>query len=127
MLYLKITSEPLNAKEDLKMNNTVSKKYMNIPMEEALFNRRFCKEMALEIARSEKITGMSLSQLSCEIFAHAYVYYNFRFIPRFLKGLNLFKKVYGSVENGVDLEDNGDKLYRRIAYRMIWFLPAFGI
>ncbi len=109
------------------MNNSASKKYMNIPMEEALYNRSFCKEMAVLIADSEKITGMSLSQLACEIFAHAYVFYNFRFIPGFLKKTALFKKVYGSVENGVDLEDNGDKLYRRIAYRLIWFFPAFAI
>ncbi len=33
--------------------------------------------------------------------------------------------MYNSVENGVDLEDNGDKWYRRIAYRMIWLFPAF--
>ncbi|MCR5310651.1 MAG: hypothetical protein K6E32_04450 [Lachnospiraceae bacterium] len=109
------------------MNNNTAKKYMNIPMDKALYNRTFCKEMALQIAESEKITGMSLSQLACEIFAHAYVYYNFRFIPRFLKGLKLFKSVYGSVENGVDLEDNGDKWYRRIAYRFIWFCPAIAI
>ncbi|MBP5151704.1 MAG: hypothetical protein ILP13_02175 [Lachnospiraceae bacterium] len=109
------------------MNNNTAKKYMNIPMDKALYNRAFCKEMAMEIAESEQITGMSLSQLACEIFAHAYVYYNFRFIPRFLKGLKLFKSVYGSVENGVDLEDNGDKWYRRIAYRFIWFFPAFAI
>ncbi len=109
------------------MNNSASKKYMNIPMEEALYNRSFCKEMAVLIADSEKITGMSLSQLACEIFAHAYVFYNFRFIPGFLKRSALFRKVYRSVENGVDLEDNGDKLYRRIAYRLIWFFPAFAI
>lgn len=104
-----------------------SKKYMNIPMDKALYNRKTCMAMAEEIAKSDKITGMTLSQLACEIFAHAYVYYNFRFIPKFLKGLKLFKSVYGSVENGVDLEDNGDKLCRRIAYRFIWFLPAFAI
>ena len=67
---------------------------------------------------------MTLGQLSCEIFAHAFVFYNFRFIPKVLKNLPLFKSVYRSVEDGVDLEDNGDKLVRRIAYRIIWFLPA---
>ena len=60
----------------------------------------------------------------CEIFAHAYVYYNFRFVPKFLQGVKIFKSLYRSVANGVDLEDNGDKWYRRIAYRFIWVLPA---
>ena len=109
------------------MNNTTAKKYLNIPMDKALYNRAYCKEMAEKIAESDRITGMTLSQLACEIFAHAYVFYNFRFVPKFLKNSKLFKSVYRSVEDGVDLEDNGDKLYRRIAYRLIWLCPAFAI
>ena len=101
------------------------KKYMNIPMARELYGRTYCKNMAETIAKNEEITGMTLSQLSCEIFAHAYIYYNFRFVPKFLQGCKLFQSLYRSVSNGVDLEDNGDKWYRRIAYRFIWFLPAF--
>lgn len=100
------------------------KKYMNIPMEKALYNRKNCRMMAEDIKDSARIEGMSLSQLSCEIFAHAFVFYNFRFIPEKIKNLSIFKSVYNSVANGVDLEDNGDKLLRRIAYRIIWFMPA---
>ena len=106
------------------MSEMMTKKYMNIPMGEELYSRAYCKKMAEEIAMEEKITGMTLSQLSCEIFAHAYIYYNFRFVPKFLKGVKIFKSLYRSVANGVDLEDNGDKWYRRIAYRFIWVLPA---
>lgn len=101
-----------------------AKKYLNIPMEKKLYNRSYCKQMACEIADEAKIEGMSLSQLSCEIFAHAFVFYNFRFIPKIVKELPLFKSVYRSVENGVDLEDNGDKLIRRFFYRIIWYMPA---
>ncbi|MCQ2523384.1 MAG: hypothetical protein MJ123_03515 [Lachnospiraceae bacterium] len=102
----------------------MNKKYLNIPMEKKLYNRRNCMNIAREIEETAKIEGMTLGQLSCEIFAHAFVFYNFRFIPKVLKNLPLFKSVYRSVEDGVDLEDNGDKLVRRIAYRIIWFLPA---
>lgn len=104
-----------------------TKKYMNIPMEEKLYSRNFCKKMAEEIEAKEEITGMTRTQLSREIFAHAYIFYNFRFVPKFLKEKAIFKSFYRSVENGVDLEDNGDSLIRRIAYRIIWVLPAFSI
>lgn len=107
------------------MKEAMAKKYMNIPMGKELYSRAYCKEMAARIAEEEKITGMSLGQLSCEIFAHAYIFYNFRFVPKFLRGVKLFKSLYRSVSDGVDLEDNGDKWYRRIAYRFIWVLPAF--
>ena len=106
------------------MSEMMNKKYMNIPMGRELYSRANCQEMAKEIAGEEKITGMSLSQLSCEIFAHAYIYYNFKFVPKFLRSVKIVKSFYNSVANGVDLEDNGDKWYRRIAYRVIWMLPA---
>ena len=100
------------------------KKCMNIPMNENLYNKEYCMQMAHEITDGEQITGMTLSQLYTEIFAHAYIYYNYRFLPRFLKNVKIFKSFYNSVSNGVDLEDNGDKWYRRIAYRFIWMLPV---
>ena len=103
------------------------KKYMNIPMNENLYNRDYCMQMAHEITDGGKISGMSLSQLYTEIFAHAYIYYNYRLLPRFLRNVKLFKSFYNSVSNGVDLEDDGDKWYRRIAYRFIWMLPALEI
>ncbi|MBO4291687.1 MAG: hypothetical protein J5898_07250 [Lachnospiraceae bacterium] len=109
------------------MKETTAKKYMNIPMEAKLYSRSYCRRMAQEIRTAESITGMSTGELSCEIFAHAYIYYNFRFVPKCLRGLRLFKSFYRSVENGVDLEDDGDKWYRKAAYRLIWFLPAFAI
>ena len=109
------------------MSENTTRKTMNIPMEESLYSRAFCKKMAKEIAQNNQISGMSLDQLSVEIFAHAYIYYNFRLVPKFLKENKIFKSLYRSVSNGVDLEDNGDKWYRRIAYRFIWMLPAFAI
>ena len=103
---------------------TVTRKHINIPMEETLNNRKLCKKMAKEIAANKSITGMTESQLSHEIFAHAYVYCNFKYVPSFIKKTSAAKSIYRSVEDGVDLEDNGDSLVRRIAYRVIWLMPS---
>ncbi|MBR5762948.1 MAG: hypothetical protein IK018_08460 [Lachnospiraceae bacterium] len=103
------------------------KKVKNIPMNENLYSREYCKQLAHELTDGNIITGMTLGQLSCEIFAHAYVYYNFHLLPRFMQNMKAFKSFYHSVSDGVDLEDCGDKWYRRLAYRFIWILPAFKI
>lgn len=105
------------------MNNT--KKYMNIPMNIDLYSRKNCNELADTIYETRQIEGMTKDQLAVEIFAHAYIFYNFRFVPAFLRKTAKAQSFYRSVENGVDLEDNGDTLVRRIAYRFIWMLPAF--
>ena len=94
-------------------------------MNEDLYSREYCKQMAHELTDGAKITGMTVSQIYTEIFAHAYVYYNFGLLPRFLRNVKTFKSFYKSVSDGVDLEDNGDKWYRRLFYRVIWILPRF--
>ncbi len=106
---------------------TDKKKTLRIPMNERLYARRGCKLIAEKLLESGRIDSMTESQLACEIFAHAYVFYNFRFVPGRLGQTDLFKKVLRSASDGVDLEDGGDNLKRRIAYRMIWLMPAFPI
>jgi len=106
---------------------SIKKKTLRIPMNERLYGRRGCKVIAEKLLESGRIDGMTESQLSCEIFAHAYVFYNFRFVPKKLSKTDLFKKILRSASDGVDLEDGGDSLIRRIAYRMIWLMPAFPI
>jgi len=101
-----------------------SKKYVKIPMDIALNSRRVCSELADEIYDEKLITGMSRSQLACEIFAHVYVFCNYRFIPCFIKDTDLLRRVYTSVSDGIDLEDNGDSIGRRIFYRVVWLMPS---
>ncbi len=103
------------------------KKTLRIPMNERLYARKGCKMIAEKLLESGRIDGMTESQLSCEIFAHAYVFYNFRFVPGKIAESSLFMKILRSASDGVDLEDGGDSLIRRIAYRMIWLMPAFPI
>ena len=103
---------------------TEAKKYMNIPMTETLNDRKLCKEMAEKIEAEKKITGMSVGQLECEIFAYAYVFCFFKYLPGFIRNTTFAKRVYRSVSDGVDLEDNGDTLVRRVFYRVIWCMPS---
>ncbi len=103
------------------------KKQFVIPMGKKLYSRKYCNRLAKRLLAKGKISGMTLKELACEIYAHAYVYFNFRFVPPFLRGVKPFRSVYKSVSDGVDLEDGGDKLLRRIGYRVIWILPAFPI
>lgn len=107
------------------MNTMIAeRKHINIPMSEMLNDRKLCREMAREISDRNEITGMSNSQLSCEIFAHAYVYVIFKYVPDFIKKMNKAQSIYRSVSDGVDIEDNGDSLVRRIFYRVVWMMPS---
>ena len=106
-------------------DSTVKRKTdLLIPMGKKLYDKKYCIKLAKRIVKQKKIKGMSISEVAWELFAHAYVFYSFRFVPAFLKKGFLMKRIYKSVSDGVDLTDNGDSLIRKIAYRMIWLLPA---
>lgn len=98
-----------------------------LPMDIRLYSRRNCIRLSEKMLESGRIKGMSRGQLACEIYGHAYVYYNFRLVPGFLKELKLFKMLYKCCTDGIDLADNGDTLIRRIVYRVLWIMPAFPI
>lgn len=106
------------------MSKASDKKTMVIPMKRKLYDRAFCVRLARKIIAAEKISGMSVRELANEIYAHAYVYYNFRILPGFLRSIKPLRSVYHSVADGIDLEDNGDKWYRKIAYKVFWILPG---
>ena len=92
-------------------------------MAKELCRKDRCRKLAKEILDAGRITGMTQSQLFCEIYAHAYVCYHFYLLPKVLRKLPFLRSVQNSASNGVDLQDNGDTWYRRIAYRLIWILP----
>ena len=101
------------------------KKGFNIPMDKRLYSRPNCIRLSEKLIESGRVKRMSRGQLACELFGHAYVYYNFRVVPGFLKGLKPFRMLYKCCADGVDLADNGDTLIRRIVYRILWIMPAF--
>lgn len=99
-------------------NNT--KKYLNLEMKEIYYNKKGCVATAEEIVEKKQITGMTVRQLAAEIYTHAFIYYNFHFLPKMLRETKLAKKIFNSAANGIDLEDNGDTLKRRFCYSVIW-------
>ena len=96
------------------------KKYLNIGMNTDYNNKKKCYETAKEIIETEKITGMTVKQLAAEIYTHGFIYYRFDKLPKIIKNSSLAKRFYNSCDNGVDLEDGGDKWFRKIAYRIIY-------
>ncbi len=98
----------------------MSKKYLNIGMYADYNNKKKCFEKAKEIIENKQITGMTVKQLAAEIYTHGFIYYRFDKLPKFIKYTSLAKRFYNSCDNGVDLEDDGDRWYRKFAYRMIY-------
>lgn len=96
------------------------KKYLSLEMNDIYYNKKNCVEKAKDIVANKQITGMSIRQLAAEIYSHAFVYFNFHYLPKFIRETKLAKRVFNSAANGIDLEDNGDFLRRRIAYSIIW-------
>ena len=105
----------------------MDKKVLNIGMRPEYADKKQCRAFARDIIAKKQITGMTERQLAAEIYTHGYIYYRFEKLPGFLKRSKTALRIYRSCANGVDLADDGDKWYRKAAYRLIWFLPAFAI
>ena len=98
----------------------MKKKYLNIGMCADYNNKKRCFEIAEEIVENGRITGMTIRELAAEIYTHGFIFYHFDKLPKFIKDIKLAKRFYNSCDNGVDLEDDGDKWYRKIAYSVIY-------
>lgn len=98
------------------------KKYKNIEMCRDLYDRDYCLVLAEKIAENEEISDMTSEEIAMEIYAHAYVYYNFDKAPEWIRSSDFGKSIYESVENGVDLEDGGDTAIRKVFFQTVWEL-----
>lgn len=98
----------------------MTKKYLNLEMNDIYYNKEECLNAADDIIANEQITGMTKTQIAEEIYTHAFVFYNFHYLPEFIKNTAIAKRIFNSAANGIDLEDNGDTLKRRICYSLIW-------
>lgn len=101
------------------MTETV-RKTLNLEMNKSFYNKADCLIEAKKIVDSQKITGMTVHQIAEEIYTHAFVFFNFHFLPAKVRETALARRIFNSAANGVDLEDNGDTLKRRICYSLIW-------
>lgn len=102
--------------------NESTKKYLNLKMKAKYYKKAECVKAAEEIAEKKQITGMSIRQLAAEIYTHALVYYNFPILPDAIRNTKFAQRAFRSAANGIDLEDGGDTLKRRVCYSLIYSL-----
>ncbi len=91
-------------------------------MEECYYNKANCINIAGKIISEGKITGMTIRQLAAELYAHAFIFYNYHRLPKLIKELSIAKRAYESAANGIDIQDDGDTLKRRAAYMVIYHI-----
>ena len=97
-------------------------KVLNIGMKPEYSDRKACLALAHDIISKKRITGMTERQMAAEIYTHGYIHSHYDRLPKVIKNSGIAKRMYRSCDNGVDLADNGDKWYRKIAYRLIFLL-----
>lgn len=100
----------------------VTVKYAKLMMQESFATQEGCVEAAEEIVAKGLISDMTVMEVAKEIYTHAYVYYHFEKLPKFIRSSAFAKKVYRSAANGIDLEDGGDTAFRRMCYEAIWLM-----
>ncbi len=81
-----------------------------------------CMQWAIKLVDRGNVKGMSYQGVAEEIFAHAYVYYNFYKLPSFIKNNSFAQSVYRSSADGINIADNGDTWERRAFYSLVWNL-----
>lgn len=93
---------------------------VSLPMREYFLNKSKCKNKAAALIKSGKVTGMSKQGIAEEIFAHAQIFFR---APLMVLG-GVSPKVIAEIAKHaavIDIEDGGDKWYRRTAYTAIWY------
>lgn len=91
---------------------------MILGMRSMYLNKPSCETVANEIIKLGKWTNITISQLKKEIYAHAYVYYNWSALAK--SKIPFLRDIYESAANGISICDGVDK--RQIAFEAIWLL-----
>ena len=89
-------------------------KKFSISADGRFLNKKNCIEEADRILANRHVEGMSRTRLAKEIYFHASVY---DFCTRTGR-LNWFR----ARANPIDLNDGGDRLFRRVCYHLYWRL-----
>ena len=90
----------------------MKKKKLHLKMNKDYLNKHYCLNKALELIEKGKI-DMKPVPLAAEMFSHAVLY---------VIGNKMHWKWLLDHADPIDVEDGGDKLYRRIGYFIIWHL-----
>lgn len=88
----------------------------------SFLDKNVCALWAIRVVDHRSVIGMTYQQVMEEIYAHAYVYYNFDKLPSVIKNNSFAQNVYNSSADGIHLADNGDTLARRLFYTTVWNL-----
>ena len=88
----------------------------------SFLDKNVCALWAIKVVDHRSVIGMTYQQVMEEIYAHAYVYYNFDKLPSIIKNNSFAQSVYNSSADGIHLADYGDTLGRRMFYTAVWNL-----
>ena len=94
------------------------KKRYAVRVHERMRLKKECMDIAQQFIAEGRITGMSTLSLAQELYFHAWfssTFGKYKGVNRSLDSLLLHA-------DPADLEDGGDKWYRRCAYGIIWYL-----
>lgn len=102
------------------MSEKSIRKTMSLPAEIALVSKKNCIERAEKILRNGEITDMSVTGLAAELYFHACMSkISDPFAKRHIPFFTWLKKH----ADPIDLVSGGDTLFRKIIFRLYWYLP----
>ena len=112
---------PRNAK---KMSDTEMEELLGgsitLGMLNTFTSKDECMYWAIKVVDHGSVKGMTYQEVAEEIYAHAYVYYNFNKLPNIVKNNGFAQSVYNSSANGISIDDNGDTTLRKAFYSLVW-------
>ena len=88
-----------------------------LSMKRAYLNKNTCLAEASNLLTRGIVTGMTQMQIAQEIYAHAFIKYKFDSLPSWVSQMPIARSAYKSVNNGIDIEDGGDK---RVGYMQLY-------
>ncbi|MCI8489498.1 MAG: hypothetical protein HFJ04_04495 [Lachnospiraceae bacterium] len=91
-----------------------------LPMKTSYMNKKVCKSTAASLIKSKKVKRMSKQGIAEEIFAHAQIFYRAAVINLAGVKLGVIQEIARRAAL-IDIEDGGDKWYRRAAYTALWY------
>lgn len=99
------------------------KTYIQLKVDRRYLNKSYCLEAAATLIDTEGLLKMDIRECAYEIYAHTVAYY----FAEKLKKFNMKLDWLISHANPIDLEDGGDKPWRKAAYRVLWLSNVFDI
>ena len=91
-----------------------------LPMKKGYLNKTTCKNTAARLIKNKSVTGMSKQAIAEEIFAHAQLFFRAAGLNMAGVDIGIINEIAEHAEV-VNIDDGGDKWYRRVAYTALWY------